>query len=365
MYYDNIFIDSELPKTLNEEEFLECVKQVRMGNLEARDKIILHNMRLVLYQVLNKFAHVPYEKEELVSAGMFGLMKAVDTFDITREVKFPTYASRCIDHEIIMFMRKEKRYLNQASLEEPIVNDKNDGEVNLVGTIEDKNSYFVEDIIENELLLAVKKQVDMLEDKDREIVKLYFGFDDNKCYSQREIGTMMNVSQSYISRIIKRVVNAIGNNLEEQELIQRARKRKSQTNFRSSIIEADVNQENVVDEEIELFSKSLSDSLLSNGDNTPKEEYAKILELLRTPTFTQMVKVVSPREAIILSLELGYVDGKEFSTASIAKLLGIEEDEVRETVKRILPLYKASVNGLACEDINVITDQSVLSKVKK
>ena len=477
MNYNDIFIKSKLPKPLKKEELFECIRQAREGSLEARDKVITYNIKLVLNQVLKKFANAPYEKKDLVSIGTIGLVKAVDTFDITKKFDFSTYAIRCINNEILMFMRKGKRYLEEESLDQPIGSDKDGKELRVEDTIADEDADFVEDVVKRESLLEVRRQVDILEGRDKEIVKLYFGFYDDKQYSQEEIGNMMGLSCSYISRIINRVVNAIGKKLEEQNLIERVEKRKrvstvkgnskkrkdsaekmakelqtiyeyfnqytreqvdemlgklteeekllitlrygqdldhpktnekwdkeNNTKFYGSlvpkmrrllsnpnnerkprkprtkkviqpgeqkkiissppIIESEVKKEVVVDEEIELLLKEAPKNSLLSNDSITKEECVKILELLRTPTFTQMMELLSPKDAIIISLKLGYVDGKYFSTKSIANFLKIEEDEVRETTKKALLLYKANINEFIDNAVKVVTDQPMVLSLK-
>lgn len=218
MYENDMFIDQKLPAPLNNEELLECIRCARNGNLEARDEIIIHNIKLVLSLVLKKIANVPYEKKELVSVGIIGLIKATDTFDITKNFNFSTYAVSCINNEILTFTRKGKKFLREESLKQLIVSDSEGKKLSIEDTIAAEDADFAEDVINKEFLLEVRRQVDMLADRDREIIKLYFGFYDGKQYSQKEIGSMMGLDQSYVSRIIKRVVNVIGKKLEAEDV---------------------------------------------------------------------------------------------------------------------------------------------------
>ena len=165
MDYSDIFIGNKLPKPLEKEELFEYIKKANLGDLEARDKVIIHNMRLVLNQVLGKFANAPYEKKELVSIGIVGLVKAVDTFDVTKKIEFATYAIRCINNEILMFIRKGKRYLEEESFEQPIFSNKDGDEIKLEDTIIDEKCNFTKDIERREVLLEIRKQVDMLEER--------------------------------------------------------------------------------------------------------------------------------------------------------------------------------------------------------
>lgn len=108
MEYDDIFIVSKAPKPLPKSELYDYLKKYSLGDVEAREKIIKHNIRLVINQVKKNFPNTPYERKELVSIGLIGLIKGVDTFDIEKKFAFSSYAIRCIDNEILMFLRKEK-----------------------------------------------------------------------------------------------------------------------------------------------------------------------------------------------------------------------------------------------------------------
>jgi len=132
----------------------------------------------------------------------------------------------------------------------------------------------------------------------------------------------------------------------------------------SPIIESEVKKEIVVAEEIALLPKETPENSLLSNDSVTKEECVKILELLRTSTFTQMIKLLSPKDAFIISLKLGYIDGKYFSTESVAKFLEIGEDEVREITKKVLLLYKANINEFIDNAIKVVTDRPMALSLK-
>jgi len=139
MEYNDIFIESKLPKPLNKEELYECIIQAREGNLEARNKVVIHNIKLVINQVLKKFVDTPYEKKELIAIGTIGLIKAADTFNIEKNLLFATYATRCIDNEILMFLRKGKKYLEDESFDNPISSKEDGNELKIEDIIADKN----------------------------------------------------------------------------------------------------------------------------------------------------------------------------------------------------------------------------------
>lgn len=216
---NNVYIDYEFPEPLSKEEFLKDLKEYKEGNIEARDKLIIHNYKLILKQVLNKFGDTPYEKEDLISIGVIGLIKAIDTFDITKNIAFSTYATRCINNEIFMYIRKEKKYLKDIKLEDTISLNDND-EVKLEYLIADKNSDFNENYYEKELYEEVRREVDKLDGRNKEIVKLYFGFYNNIRYSQEEIGALMNIHRTNISHMIHREIKKIEKNLIAQNFIE-------------------------------------------------------------------------------------------------------------------------------------------------
>ena len=216
---NNLYIDYEFPEPLPKEEFHKDLKEYKEGNIEARDKLIIHNYKLILKQVLNKFGDTPYEKEDLISIGLIGLIKAIDTFDVTKNNAFSTYATRCINNEILMYIRKEKKYLKDIKLEDTIVSCDFD-EVKLEYLIVDKNSDFIENYYEKELYEEVRRQVDKLDGRNKEIVKLYFGFYNNIRYSQEEIGALMNIHRTNISHVIHREIKKIEKNLIAQNFIE-------------------------------------------------------------------------------------------------------------------------------------------------
>ena len=138
MNYEELFIESnKLPKPLSKKELYSYLEQYKQGDLKAREQVIIHNIRLVLNQVSKKFANTPYDKKELVSIGVVGLVKSVDTFDTDKNFEFATYATRCIDNEILMFLRKGKKSAFDQSINTPIGTDKEGNEKKIEDILED------------------------------------------------------------------------------------------------------------------------------------------------------------------------------------------------------------------------------------
>ena len=151
MKYNDLFIDSKLPKPLKTEEIYEYFEKMKSGDMTAREKIINHNIRLVINEVIKKFSNSPYDLNELVSVGLIGLVKSVDTFDTAKGLQFATYSTRCIDNEILMFLRKGKKSAFDQSINTPIGTDKEGNEKKIEDILEDDTSDFVSDYEDKQL----------------------------------------------------------------------------------------------------------------------------------------------------------------------------------------------------------------------
>ena len=492
MNTNELFIDAnKLPQPLPKSQVNELLDKVKHGDEDAIKMIIEHNIRLVLYQVNNKFKSVEYDKKDLVSIGNIGLIKAVTTFDKSKNVEFATYATRCIDNEILMFLRKLKKDQKVDSLDKTITHDKEGKELKIEDTISDEND-IVEDYEKNITYKIIREIVKELPSRDREIIMLHFGFYNNKIHTQKEIADMMSISQSYVSRLITKIVKKLGiqlkkcgviettgntnkktvkidkstlqlsttpimdiqtqKNIESKEIAMeksiidveersfgKMRGKKLQTIYKylneytREKIDAMLNK--LTEEEISLVKLRYGNDLdnpvvsstwgkeettkfygslipkmkrlLSNPDgkrkrnvkktqnisneNTQasifskeqqkvedskpnlsqttseieKDDCLKILELMRTPSFGEMLKSLTPKEAVIICLKLGYVDEKYFTTESIAGFLGIETSEVIETIKKVLLVYKENINQFIDKTVDIATSSSLTFKNDK
>ena len=220
MNFDELFIDgNKLPKQLSGKEVLELLDKIKQGDEKALEKMMEHNIRLVIYEVTHRFKSVGYDKKDLVSIGNVGLMKAIKTFDISKRITFATYATRCIDNEILMFLRRLKKDQNVDSLDRAISYDKEGNELKIEDIISDKID-IINDYADNETYRIINQIVRELPDRDKEIIMLHFGFYDDKTHTQREIADMFSISQSYVSRVIKRIVKKIGKQLSQKGVIE-------------------------------------------------------------------------------------------------------------------------------------------------
>lgn len=220
MNTNELFIEaSNLPKPLSKSQLYELLDKVKQGDINAIDTITKHNIRLVLYQVTNKFKFVDYDKKDLVSVGNIGLMKAITTFDISKGFEFSAYAARCIDNEILMFLRKLKKDKNIDSMDRVIFHSKDDKKLKIEDTLSDGTD-IVEDYERKTINENIREVVNKLPVRDREIIMLYFGFYNDKCYSQLEIANMVNLSQAQVSREITRLIGSLGQQLQQLDIIK-------------------------------------------------------------------------------------------------------------------------------------------------
>jgi len=197
-----------LPPPLKKEEEEDLVRKSNIGDLNARNKLIEHNLRLVVF-LAKKYDNTIYDLEDLVSIGTIGLIKGIKTYKLDKNIKLATYASRCIDNEILMFLRKNKKRLNEISLEDSINFDQEGNELKLedvFGTEED----IVEKEIEskdNKILLEI--EIKNLNERDKNIIEERYGLFGKKELTQKELANKLDISQSYISRIEKKVIKKL------------------------------------------------------------------------------------------------------------------------------------------------------------
>ena len=209
--YNEVFFvgaTDKLPPPLSKEEELAYLIKAKAGDEEARNILIEHNLRLVVF-LAKKYENTTYDIEDLVSIGSIGLIKGINTYKIDKNIKLATYASRCISNEILMFLRKNKRKRAEVSLEDALNYDAEGNELHLediLGTEIDLVPNEYEKQVDKEVL---SKEIEGLPDRDKEIMTLRYGLNNTKEYTQKEVAEMLGISQSYISRIEKKVVKKL------------------------------------------------------------------------------------------------------------------------------------------------------------
>lgn len=197
-----------LPPPLSKEEEERLVTLSNNGDLNARNKLIEHNLRLVVF-LSKKYDNTMYDLEDLVSIGTIGLIKGVKTYKLDKNIKLATYASRCIDNEILMFLRKNKRRKVELSFEDSINLDSDGNELHLedvLGTDENVVEKEYENKIDKEVL---KKEIENLPKRDKEILSLRYGLNGKDEFTQKEVADKLGISQSYISRIEKKAIKKL------------------------------------------------------------------------------------------------------------------------------------------------------------
>ena len=194
-----------LPPPLSNEEEEELLSKLDDNNIEARKILVEHNLRLIVY-IAKKFENTGVDLEDLISIGTIGLMKAINTFNNKKNIKLATYASRCIENEILMFLRRSNRLKGEISIDEPLNQDGDGNELllsDLLGTDEDIVYKNLEDEVDKRLL---KSAMEKLTDKEKNIMNLRFGMSGHKEKTQKEVADMLGISQSYISRLEKKIM---------------------------------------------------------------------------------------------------------------------------------------------------------------
>lgn len=206
---------------LSDEDFENYFIQYKNGDKKSKEVIVEYYLKFILKQI-KSFENMKYEFDDLFSISMIGFFKALDTYDISKNIKFSTYAGTCMNNEILKYHRKERKNKLVDSLDRPINNECE--ELRIIDTIYDDFDFTT--IFENKILYKeLRNIVATLPDKKKQIIKLYFGFYD-RIYTQNEISNIMNVSQSYISREIMKILKYIKKELENKNLI----------NYKSKII---------------------------------------------------------------------------------------------------------------------------------
>ena len=202
-----------LPPPLTREEEAAVFERLLEGDPEARQTLIVHNLRLVVF-IAKRFEGSGATLEDFISIGTIGLIKAVNTFRPDKNIRLATYASRCIENEILMFLRKAAQYRGEVSIDEPLGGDRDGNELllsDVLGTEEDIVSRGIEEASEQQLVLAA---VQALPPRERQIMELRFGLGGRRELTQKEVADVIGISQSYISRLEKKIIGKLRTALE-------------------------------------------------------------------------------------------------------------------------------------------------------
>ena len=215
-YSNNVFYD---PLSSEDEE--KYIKLLQMGDKDARSKLIEHNLRLVAH-IVKKFDSRSVDQDDLISIGTIGLIKGIDSFSASHGTKITTYCARCIENEILMYFRSNNKNEKNISLNEPIGFDKDGNEITILDVLKLPSPDFIDDIHTKDNIKLLKKYLNVLSDREKEIIIKRYGFDNEDEQTQKTIAKELKISRSYVSRIEKRALTKIfreflkDNNLENK-----------------------------------------------------------------------------------------------------------------------------------------------------
>ncbi len=195
-----------LPPPLKEEDELKLLKLVKEGDLDARNTLIIHNLRLVVF-IAKKFESTKINIEDLISIGSMGLIKGVQTFKLEKNIKLATYASRCIENEILMYLRKTQKVRQEISLDEVLSVDSEGNEMMLTDVLSSSEPLSLTKITEEEDINNVYEALNRLNPREKEIIILRFGLNNEEPLTQKEVADKLGISQSYISRLEKKIID--------------------------------------------------------------------------------------------------------------------------------------------------------------
>lgn len=205
-------------KPLSAKEEKEMIERFHNGDIEARNILIERNMRLVAHMV-KKYLTAEREADDLISVGTIGLIKAVNSFKPDKSIRLATYAAKCIDNELLMMLRMEKRKSKEVSIYEPIGKDKEGNEISLIDVVGEEKENVVEDYIFAQRVVCLYNNIDkVLSEREKEVIVRRYGLDGNDPITQNELAQQLGISRSYISRIEKKSLQKLKKLLEDYKL---------------------------------------------------------------------------------------------------------------------------------------------------
>lgn len=213
MFFKSIFLTGSysnqvFPDPLTKEEEEEMIKRMKLGNNEARNKLIEHNLRLVAH-IVKKFDSKYVDQDDLISIGTIGLIKGIDTFSNDKGVRITTYCARCIENEILMHFRSNNKTTRNISINESIGYDKDGNEISIMDVLKAPKPDFVEDITLKDNIKLLNEYINVLNEREKEILIRRYGLNNREEQTQKVIAKELKISRSYVSRIEKRALTKI------------------------------------------------------------------------------------------------------------------------------------------------------------
>ena len=207
-FFMGSYSNEVFPDPLSKEEEEEYIKKMKEGDSEARNQLILHNLRLVAH-IVKKFETSGNDVDDLIGIGTVGLIKGIDTYSVEKKVKLTTYAAKCAENEILMYFRSNKKNAKNVSIYDGVSYDKEGNEITVLDVLKTKDPDYLEDIYLKDNILLLRKYLNILSKRERKIINMRYGLSNEEEKTQKEIAHIMGISRSYVSRIEKRAITKI------------------------------------------------------------------------------------------------------------------------------------------------------------
>ena len=208
LFFTGSYSVNVFPPPLDKSSEEECIIKMKNGDMEARNKLIEHNLRLVAHLV-KKYENKDISSDDLISIGTIGLIKGIDSYDSSKNIKITTYIAKCAENEILMYFRANKRRNNDISLNDSIGLDKDGNEICLIDVIPSISDDLDEIVFKNTNIKLLIKYLDILNNREKDIIVMRYGLYNSENYTQKEIADILNISRSYVSRIEKRALTKL------------------------------------------------------------------------------------------------------------------------------------------------------------
>ena len=208
LFFTGSYSVNVFPETLSKEEEEKNIEKMLLGDKNDRSTLIEHNLRLVAH-IVKKYENHNYDVDDLISIGTIGLVKGIDSYKPNKKTRLTTYAARCIENEILMYFRSNKKHLNNVSLNDRVGYDKDGNEINLIDVIKSDNKDIFEELNTQNNIELLLKYINILSPREKEIIIKRYGLYDTKEQTQKDIAKEMKISRSYVSRIEKRAITKI------------------------------------------------------------------------------------------------------------------------------------------------------------
>ena len=205
LFFTTSYSINVFPEPLKSEEEEIAIKEAKLGNKEARNKLIEHNLRLVAH-IVKKYENYKMDTDDLISIGTIGLIKGIDSFEPDKGIKLNTYAARCAENEILMFIRSNKKNINNISLNDSLGYDKDGNEITFEEVLKDEEKDFTDNLFLKENIKLLNKYVSVLNKREKDIIIMRYGLMNTEELTQKEIAKKLKISRSYVSRIEKRAL---------------------------------------------------------------------------------------------------------------------------------------------------------------